>query len=172
MTNAITTATRPAMARGYARETPLSEDESEVAVRRAIIYLRVSSPSQVKTDYNPEGISLPAQRDACEFKCASLGAAVAHEFIEPGRSATTIDKRIAEGNSTMRRAASRVRPIGFCKSTAAPSGNCASTVSWALGGVATSKTASGTAVASDIELKTRRPGNSRARASATFRSRS
>ena len=94
MTNAITTATRPAMARGYARETPLSEDESEVAVRRAIIYLRVSSPSQVKTDYNPEGISLPAQRDACEFKCASLGTAVAHEFIEPGRSATTIDKRI------------------------------------------------------------------------------
>jgi len=82
------------VARGCAREAPPSVDGSEVAVRRAVIYLRVSSPSQVKTDYNPEGISLPAQREACQFKCASLGAEVAHEFIEPGRSATNIDKRI------------------------------------------------------------------------------
>ncbi len=93
MTNATTTATRSAVARGYARETPLS-DTSEAAVRRAVLYLRVSTPSQVNTDYNPEGISLPAQREACELKCASLGAEIAREFVEPGRTATSIDKRI------------------------------------------------------------------------------
>ena len=61
--------------------------------KKAVIYLRVSTPSQVNTDYNPEGISLPAQRERCEPKCAELGADVVREFVEPGRSATSIDKR-------------------------------------------------------------------------------
>jgi hypothetical protein len=61
--------------------------------KRAVIYLRVSTPSQVKTDYNPEGISLPAQRDACELKAAALETDIVREFVEPGRSATSIDKR-------------------------------------------------------------------------------
>jgi site-specific DNA recombinase len=61
--------------------------------KRAVIYLRVSTPSQVKTDYNPEGISLPAQRDACELKAAALETDIVQEFVEPGRSATSIDKR-------------------------------------------------------------------------------
>ena len=30
---------------------------------RAVIYLRVSWAGQVNTDYDPEGISIPAQRD-------------------------------------------------------------------------------------------------------------
>ena len=30
------------------------------AAKRALLYLRVSTPSQVNTDYNPEGISIPA----------------------------------------------------------------------------------------------------------------
>jgi site-specific DNA recombinase len=29
--------------------------------KRAVLYLRVSSRGQVDTDYDPEGISLPAQ---------------------------------------------------------------------------------------------------------------
>jgi site-specific DNA recombinase len=40
-------------------------------------YLRVSSSGQVDTDYNPEGISLPAQRKACvvrERECNSHGS--------------------------------------------------------------------------------------------------
>ncbi len=61
--------------------------------KRAVLYLRVSTPSQVKTDYNPEGISLPAQREACELKAASLGAEILQEFVEPGRSATSIENR-------------------------------------------------------------------------------
>jgi DNA invertase Pin-like site-specific DNA recombinase len=61
--------------------------------KRSVLYLRVSTPSQVHTDYNPEGISIPAQREACERKAVSLGAEACREFIEPGRTATTIEKR-------------------------------------------------------------------------------
>ena len=66
---------------------------TEGPAKRAALYLRVSTPSQVKTDYNPEGISLPAPRDACLLKTAALGAEVVREFIEPGRTATSIEKR-------------------------------------------------------------------------------
>jgi len=55
--------------------------------------LRVSTPSQVNTDYNPEGISIPAQRVAAQHKADSLDADIIEEFIEPGKTATSIDKR-------------------------------------------------------------------------------
>jgi site-specific DNA recombinase len=63
--------------------------------KRAVLYLRVSTPSQVNTDYNPEGISIPAQREAGKRKADSLEADIVDEFIEPGRTATSIDKRPA-----------------------------------------------------------------------------
>lgn len=69
------------------------ENTTARAHARAVLYLRVSTPSQVNTDYDPEGISIPAQRIACERKAAELGAEVAREFVEPGRTATTIDRR-------------------------------------------------------------------------------
>ena len=59
----------------------------------AVLYLRVSTPSQVMTDYNPEGISLPAQRDAVKAKCAQEKWPVLRDFVEPGRTATEIDRR-------------------------------------------------------------------------------
>ncbi len=65
------------------------------AAPTAVIYLRVSTPSQVKTDYDPEGISIPAQREACLRKAAQLGVRVVEEYIEPGKSATSMDKRPA-----------------------------------------------------------------------------
>jgi site-specific DNA recombinase len=68
-------------------------DPEDGTAKRAVLYLRVSTPSQVNTDYNPEGISLPAQREACELKCSSLGADIVREFVEPGRSATSIENR-------------------------------------------------------------------------------
>jgi site-specific DNA recombinase len=61
--------------------------------KRALRYLRVSTPSQVHTDYNPEGISIPAQREATDRKAAELGAEIVGEYIEPGRTATSIAKR-------------------------------------------------------------------------------
>jgi site-specific DNA recombinase len=63
--------------------------------RRAVLYLRVSTPGQVQTDYDPEGISIPAQREAGKSKADSLDADVVREFVEPGRTATSIDKRPA-----------------------------------------------------------------------------
>ncbi len=65
----------------------------EQGVKRALVYLRVSTPSQVNTDYDPEGISIPAQREACDRKAAELGIEILDEYVEPGRSATSMDKR-------------------------------------------------------------------------------
>lgn len=61
--------------------------------KRAFSYLRVSSAGQVNTDYDPEGISLPAQRSAIQRRAAELDAEIVTEFVEPGRSATTVDRR-------------------------------------------------------------------------------
>jgi DNA invertase Pin-like site-specific DNA recombinase len=58
-----------------------------------VLYLRISTASQVQTDYNPEGISIPAQRVACQRKADQMGLTVVGEYVEPGRSATTITKR-------------------------------------------------------------------------------
>src|SRR3954466_11321846 len=62
-------------------------------MKRAVLYLRVSTMSQVHTDYDPEGISIPAQRKACYRKAEQMGLIVVDEYMEPGKSATTIDKR-------------------------------------------------------------------------------
>jgi site-specific DNA recombinase len=65
------------------------------AVKRAVIYLRVSSPGQVKTDYDPEGLSIPAQREACQRHADRLGATVVREYVEPGVSGGSLLKRVA-----------------------------------------------------------------------------
>ncbi|WP_425343365.1 recombinase family protein [Pseudofrankia saprophytica] len=61
--------------------------------KRAVIYLRVSTAKQVKRDDDPDGCSLPAQRDACEHKAESLDAEVVAEFVDRGESAKTADRR-------------------------------------------------------------------------------
>ncbi|THV35208.1 recombinase family protein [Glycomyces buryatensis] len=60
---------------------------------RAVLYLRVSDPKQVNTDYDPEGNSIPAQRKACMQLAGELGLTVVEEYVEPGRSAKNIDRR-------------------------------------------------------------------------------
>ncbi|MFD5089122.1 recombinase family protein [Amycolatopsis thailandensis] len=74
---------------------------------RAVIYLRVSSAGQVKNDYDPEGISIPAQRVKCRGKAEQLGLTIIDEYVEPGRTATEMSKRVE-----FQRMLTRVRNAG------------------------------------------------------------
>lgn len=60
--------------------------------KKAVIYLRVSSTSQVRKAHDPEGYSIPAQREACLRHAASLGAHVVREYVEPGRTGTNMNR--------------------------------------------------------------------------------
>ncbi len=62
---------------------------------RAVVYMRVSSKGQVETDYDPEGNSIPAQRKACAQLAERMGLTVVEEYVEPGKSARSIDGRPA-----------------------------------------------------------------------------
>jgi site-specific DNA recombinase len=64
-------------------------------LKRVVLYLRVSSQRQVNTDYDPEGISLPAQRAACVRAAERLGYEIVDEYVEPGRSGREMTKRLA-----------------------------------------------------------------------------
>ena len=57
--------------------------------KRALIYIRVSSSQQADKDYDPEGFSIPAQRDGCQRKAESLDAGIVEEFVDRGESAKT-----------------------------------------------------------------------------------
>jgi site-specific DNA recombinase len=70
-------------------------EAGQLQLRSAALYLRVSSPGQVNTDYDPEGISIPAQRTACVRKAEQLGLDIVAEYVEPGLTATSMDKRVA-----------------------------------------------------------------------------
>ncbi len=59
------------------------------AVKRAVLYLRVSSRGQLETDYDDDGLSIAAQRERCVQKAAEYGAAVVDEYIERAESAKT-----------------------------------------------------------------------------------
>lgn len=79
---------RPALA--------LARTSARGGARRAVLYLRVSSAGQVNTDYDPEGLSIPAQRLACERKLAQMGdVEIVGEYVEPGRSGTNVEGRPA-----------------------------------------------------------------------------
>ncbi len=60
----------------------------------SVAYLRVSSIGQVKTDYDPEGQSIPSQRTACGLRAKDVDSQIVAEFVDPGRSARTMDKRV------------------------------------------------------------------------------
>lgn len=62
---------------------------------QAVVYLRVSSTRQIGRDYDLEGISIPAQREACRRKAEQLGLTIREEYVEPGRSALEMSKRTA-----------------------------------------------------------------------------
>jgi site-specific DNA recombinase len=63
--------------------------EPGAAVKRAVIYLRVSSRGQLETDYDDDGLSIAAQRERCEQTAAQNDAVVVDEYIERAESAKT-----------------------------------------------------------------------------------
>ncbi|MFI6998344.1 recombinase family protein [Nocardia sp. NPDC050175] len=63
----------------------------------AVAYLRVSDKKQLNTavDIDPDGNSIATQRTVVEQRADSLPASIVKEFVEPGISAQTIEKRPA-----------------------------------------------------------------------------
>ncbi len=59
---------------------------------RAVIYLRVSTAKQAGRAEDPEGYSLPAQREACERKAEQLGAEIVGTYVDKGESAKTAER--------------------------------------------------------------------------------
>lgn len=64
-------------------------------VKRAVYLLRVSDPKQMHTatDIDPEGNSIPTQRSCCDVKLKELSAIKVGEYVEPGYSGQSMDKR-------------------------------------------------------------------------------
>src|SRR5436190_7760474 len=84
--------TAPSDATSTQMAAPAEPAASPPADRRAVIYLRVSTKEQAQRDGDPEGYSIPAQREACRRKAAALGALVVEEFVDRGESARTADR--------------------------------------------------------------------------------
>jgi site-specific DNA recombinase len=71
--------------------TEAPSDET-VPVMEAVSYLRVSTKEQAERDGDPEGYSIPAQRDANRRKAESIGAVIVEEFVDRGESARSADR--------------------------------------------------------------------------------
>ncbi len=69
-----------------------SDDVLVDEAKRAVVYLRVSTAKQADKDADPEGYSLPAQRDACLRKAEQMGVEVVEEYLDRGESAKTADR--------------------------------------------------------------------------------
>ncbi len=67
-------------------EVPLQLDAT------AVIYLRVSSDGQVSKAHDPEGYSIPTQRESCLRHAERLGARIVGEFVELGRTGTNLQR--------------------------------------------------------------------------------
>ena len=75
--------------------TGTTTTDTGTAVELGIDYLRVSSKRQMDTaaDVDPDGNSINTQREYCQDKARSMKVVVQKEFIEPGTSAQSIEKR-------------------------------------------------------------------------------
>jgi site-specific DNA recombinase len=69
-----------------------SAEDLPIAMKRAVIYLRVSTKEQAETGYTDEGFSIPAQREAGRKRAELLGAVVADEYVDRGESAKSADR--------------------------------------------------------------------------------
>ena len=68
---------------------------ASTGAERSIRYLRVSSRRQMDTDFDidPDGNSVDTQRRVCQDKERSLKTVNVGEYVEPGNSAQSIEKR-------------------------------------------------------------------------------
>src|SRR5579872_6801217 len=62
------------------------------ATPTAVVYLRVSSDGQMNKAHDPEGYSIPGQRESCQRHAEQLGARIVAEFVESGRSGTNTQR--------------------------------------------------------------------------------
>ena len=70
------------------------KNEPAAGLKRAVVYLRVSTKDQAVRDGNPEGYSLPTQRADAKRKADSLSAAIVEEYLDKD-TGTRTDKRPA-----------------------------------------------------------------------------
>lgn len=68
------------------------QDSLQQSDGEAVSYLRVSTKEQAERDGDPEGYSIPAQREANRRKALELGANIVAEFIDRGESARSADR--------------------------------------------------------------------------------
>jgi site-specific DNA recombinase len=61
-------------------------------MKQAVLYLRVSTDEQAKKGSDPEGYSIPAQREACLRKAQQMEVAVVDEYRDAGESARSADR--------------------------------------------------------------------------------
>lgn len=76
----------------YRNKKRASADEEK---RQCVLYLRVSSVRQTHTamDVDKDGNSIATQREQTTAKATEMNLIIAKEFVEPGVSAQTIEKR-------------------------------------------------------------------------------
>lgn len=72
-----------------------AQSEDLESFKKAVLYLRVSSKKQMYTaiDIDADGNSIATQRETTIEKAREKNATIVREFIEPGASAKTIEKR-------------------------------------------------------------------------------
>lgn len=70
----------------------LNDAASTATGQTAVLYLRVSTRDQAKRGGEVEGFSIPAQREACQKYCQSLGIEVIEEFVDAGESARSANR--------------------------------------------------------------------------------
>ena len=77
-------------ARSPQATAPTPAEETSTAT--AVVYLRVSSSGQVNKGTDPEGYSIPGQREACQARARALNADVLEEYVEYGVSGRTTQR--------------------------------------------------------------------------------
>lgn len=59
---------------------------------RAVSYVRVSTADQARRGTDPDGLSIPVQREANRRRALEMGALIVAEFIERGRSGRSLER--------------------------------------------------------------------------------